>query len=113
MTDAERDHLLHRIERLERSNRFWKGLALIGTPVLALLFLAAALTSVSSFFALRAERRQALDEYHLARDQAEREVMRAQQALEQAEASRQEARQAAEDALRDAEKALRDAENEQ
>src|SRR5690349_17227677 len=53
MTDAERDHLLHRISDLERANRRWKWLALAGTPILALLLVMAMAFGTSSYLTLR------------------------------------------------------------
>jgi hypothetical protein len=102
MTDPERDHLLHRVEELDRNRRRWKVLALAGTPLLLLLFLLALGNAVSSSLALRemAQREQ------VARDramQAEQEaLMQAEVALENAE----EARRAVKAAQKRAEQAV-------
>jgi hypothetical protein len=88
MTDPERDHLLHRVEELDRDRRRWKLLALAGTPLLLLLFLLALANAVSSSLALRemAKREQVERERAM---QAEREaMMQAEVALKNAEEAR-------------------------
>ena len=74
MTDPERDHLLHRVEELDRSRRRWKVLALAGTPLLLLLFLLALGNAVSSTLALRDMAKQERE----AREQAMQVLRQAQ-----------------------------------
>ncbi len=88
MTDPERDHLLDRVEELDRNRSRWKVLALAGTPLLLLLFVIALANAVSSSLALRemAKREQVERERAM---QAEREaMMQADVSLENAEEAR-------------------------
>jgi hypothetical protein len=94
--DAEREHLLRRIDELDRARRRWKVLALAGTPVLALLLLLAAANLISSSLTLRAlalRERQARDDALRAAEDALAEAEQAQAAALEAGQHHEAARQ--------------------
>jgi hypothetical protein len=98
MTDPERDHLLARIDDLDRARRRWKLLALAGTPVLTVALALAVANAVTGALALRelVKREQQQEERAM---EAERDAkMQAEEALMQADRARFEAERAHEEA---------------
>ncbi len=104
MDDIERQELLRRLDEAERARRRWKVLALVGTPILALLLIIAAGNAVHSVLALREmvkrvrlEQEKALQAEEEARMEAERGIEEREVAFRAAE----EARLRAEHALKE------------
>jgi hypothetical protein len=83
----ERQHLLQRIDELDRARRRWKLLALVGTPALAVLLLLAAanvITSALTLLDVKTRQRQAADDALRAAEEALQQRDVAQQAMEEA-----------------------------
>ena len=88
MDDAEREHLLSRINELDRSRRRWRLVAL-ATPVLAVLFgiaLANAITTSLTLKEVVQRERQAREDAQRAAEEA---LQQAERALQQEEVTRQ------------------------
>ena len=98
MTDPERDHLLARIDDLDRARRRWKLLALAGTPVLAVALALALANAVMGALALREVVKREQQAERDARMQAEEALMQAEEALMQSDRARFEAERAREEA---------------
>jgi len=81
--DAERNHLLNRINRLDRARRRWKVLALAATPVLAVLFVLALANAVTTSLALKEMVRRERQAHEDAQRAAEEALMQAEEALQQ------------------------------
>jgi hypothetical protein len=78
---AERQHLLHRIAKLDRARRRWKVLALASSPLLAVLLLLAGANAVTSLLALRDVARRERQAREDAQRQAEVALAEAQELM--------------------------------
>jgi hypothetical protein len=87
VNDDERQHLLARLEKVERACRRWRVLALVAIPTLAVLFVLALGNAITASLTLHEhvmqERRvveNAMQEAEAARDQAEEALQQSQRA---------------------------------
>jgi hypothetical protein len=99
MTDRERDHLLDRIEDLERANFRWKIATIVTSSVLGLLLVLGGISALA--FSLRAR---------AANRAAEEQMREAESARREEEAQRRKALQHFEEAKGQVDKPVREAE---
>ena len=104
MNDPEREDLLHRLDESERARRKWKVLALVGTPILAVLLMIVLGNAVSSWFALREMAEQIREERKRALEAAELAIREA----DEAHATTEQSLVAAKEALMRAEQVLKE-----
>ena len=89
MDTAERNHLLNRINQLDRARRCWKVLALAATPVLAVLFVLALANAITSSLALKERVQRDRRAYEDALRAADEALQQAGETLEQQEGHRE------------------------